>query len=257
MKFEYFESVFPHLNHWSLDEAYRFCICTKPLRCEDLERNVKTKFKSLKEMWNFKFDGIHTVAEALAGIEHFELLPERGRKGSSAENRRDFKFGHAPQDLGDENTPPHFPAEANARIKEKTEENAIDYFAKQYREADHEYGMLIDSQGFVHSYSEGGRTAVYIGTKKGTFAVHNHPGGGAFSDSDLINTARSDRSGIAAIGLGGDYYFRKNGGHFKGPQFARAVKNARLRGTDYDDAVRRWLTANQKKFGYNFEFKKK
>ena len=256
MKFSYFQAVFPSLDHWPLDDDYRYCLCTRPLRCEDLERGTFTKFKSLKEAWDFCFDGIRTVAEAFANVERFELLPEHGRKGSSSDSMKDFKFGHAPEDAGDENLPPHFPAEANTRIKVKTEENAIGYFAKQYRDADHEYGMLIDPQGFVHSYSEGGATAVYIGAKKGTFAVHNHPGGGAFSDADLINTARTNRSGIAAIGKGGDYYFRKNGGHFRGPEFARAVKNARLRGTDYDDAVRRWLRANQKKYGYTFQFVK-
>ena len=256
MKFSYFSAVFPRLDHWELDGDYRYALCNKPLRCEDLETGRATKFKSLKEAWEFCFDGIHTVAEAWEGIDCFELLPEQGRKGSSSNGMKEFKFGHAPEDAGDEDTPKHFPAEANTRIKVKTEENAIDYFAKQYRNADHEYGMLIDPQGFVHSYSEGGATSVYIGAKKGTFAVHNHPSGGAFSDADLINTARTDRSGIAAIGKGGDYYFRKNGGHFKGPQFARAVKNARMQGKDYDDAVRKWLTANQKKYGYTFKFVK-
>ena len=86
--------------------------------------------------------------------------------------------------------------------------------------------------------------------------MHNHPGGGAFSDSDLLYAARTNTEGIAAIGKKGDYYFRKKGGHFKGGQFARAVKNARPRGKDYDDAVRNWLTKNQKKYGYTFNFVK-
>ena len=256
MEFSYFQAVFPALNHWPLDGNYRYALCTRPLRCEDLETNTVTKFKSLREAWNFCFDGVHTVADALAGIKRFEAKL-RGRKGSSSDGMKEFRFGHARGGKGELiNTPPHFPVEANARIKVKTEENAIDYFARQYRDADHEYGMLIDPQGFIHDYKEGGATSVGIFGRKGTFTVHNHPGGGAFSDGDLISTAHERSSGIAAIGKGGDYYFRKKGGHFKGPQFARAVKNARLRGKDYDDAVRRWLTANQKKFGYTFQFVK-
>ena len=136
MEFSYFQAVFPALNHWPLDGNYRYALCTRPLRCEDLETNTVTKFKSLREAWNFRFDGVHTVADALADIKRFEAKL-RGRKGSSAKSMKDFKFNHAPMDAGDEETPPHFPVEANARIKVKTEENAINYFAQQYRDADH------------------------------------------------------------------------------------------------------------------------
>lgn len=256
MKFSYFSAVFPQLDHWPLDGDCRYCLCTRPLRCEDLETNTVTKIKSLKEAWAFRFDGIRTVAEAWAGIERFELPALQGRKGGSAEGMRQFRFNHARG--GDEyaETPPHFSAEANTRIKVKTEQNAIDYFAQQYRNADHEYGMSIDPQGFVHDYQEGGRSSVGLFGIKGTFMVHNHPSGGAFSDSDLIAISRDQSSGIAAIGKGGDYYIRKKGGHFRGAAFERAVRNARPQGRDYDDAVRRWLTAHQKKFGYTFQFVK-
>ena len=73
MQFSYFQAVFPSLDHWPLDADYRFALCTRPLRCEDLETNTITKFKSLKEAWNFLFDGVHTVAEALAKAG---VLPE-------------------------------------------------------------------------------------------------------------------------------------------------------------------------------------
>ena len=189
------------------------------------------------------------------------MLEEKGGRGSGSGSgsgeQKEFKFGNANGGGGEpRDVPRHFPVEANTRIKTKTEENAIKYFADKYRNADHEYGMLIDKQGFVHTYSEGDATSVYIGSKKGTFAVHNHPSGSAFSKADLLNTARMDRSGIAAVGSKGDYYFRKTG-HFKSAAFERAVQTATLKGTDYDDAARKWLTANQKKYGYTFEFKKK
>lgn len=256
MKFSYFSAVFPQLDHWVLDDDCRYCLCTRPLRCEDLETETVTKFKSLKEAWDFKFDGIHTVAESWANIERFELPALCGRKGGSSAGMRKFKFNHADIDDPYAETPKHFPVEANTRIKVKTEENAIDYFAKQYRNANHEYGMSIDPDGFVHDYQEGGRSSVGLYGIKGTFMVHNHPGGGAFSDWDLYAIARNQSSGIAAIGKKGDYYIRKNGGHFKGAAFERAVRNARPEGKDYDDAVRKWLTAHQKKFGYTFKFVK-
>lgn len=57
---------------------------------------------------------------------------------------------------------------------------------------------------------------------------------------------------------GGDYYFKKTG-HFKSAAFERAVKNAKMKGKDYNDAVRNWLgdKERQKKLGFRFEYKKK
>lgn len=86
--------------------------------------------------------------------------------------------------------------------------------------------------------------------------LHNHPSGGAFSDSDLISASLGNEKGIVASGKNGDYIFQKNGGHFKATDFVKAVKSAKLKGTSYDDAVDKWLKANQKKYGYRYEFKK-
>ena len=257
MKFSYFQAVFTQLSHWPLDSDGRYYLCARPLRLWDGETGKTVKFTSMREAWDYVFDGAKTVAEALSGIERFELPALSGRKGGSS-SMKDFKFGHAAHDgRGNWNPVQHLNAEANTRIKVKTEKDAIKYFSDLYTNADHEYGMAIDNQGYVHSYVEGGSTSVPIWGRKGQLVVHNHPGGGAFSDSDLISTSRSSESGIVAIGKGGDYYFRKNGGHFKSAQFERAVKRAKLRGHDYDDAVRRWLRANQKQYGYRFEFKKR
>ena len=92
--------------------------------------------------------------------------------------------------------------------------------------------------------------AVYI------ILVHNHPSGGAFSDSDLLSTAQDRSSGIVATGKNGSYIFRK-GKNFNASGFARAVKNATMMGTGYDDAADKWLKANQSKYGYSYEFQKK
>ena len=53
----------------------------------------------------------------------------------------------------------------------------------------------------------------------------------------------------------GDYIFQKSNG-FKANEFVKAVRNARMSGKTYDEAVDRWLTKNQKKFGYKYVFKK-
>ena len=82
--------------------------------------------------------------------------------------------------------------------------------------------------------------------------LHNHPSGGHFSDADLISTAMDGRSkGIVATSGKAQYTFEK-GTHFKANAFTKAVKNATLKGTSYDDAVDKWLKANSKKYGYKY-----
>ena len=260
MNFEKFSIGFPHIAHFPLDNEGRYFAMTKPLRIWDGETDKYTKFKSLREMWDYCFDSVNKVSDWFAGVESFDDdISLSGGRGSSSGKNGIFSFGNASGKDDFTDVPDHFPVEANTNIKVKTQENAIAYFAKQYRTADHEYGMLIDKQGFVHQVSEGGKHSVWIGSKKGTLTVHNHPSGGAFSKNDMLATARDKGTGIVAIGSkGGDYYFRKTG-HFKSAAFERAVKNAKMKGVDYDDAVRNWLgdKNRQKKFGFRFEFKKK
>lgn len=124
---------------------------------------------------------------------------------------------------------------------------------------DREHAITLDNMGFASSYVHGQAHSVMIGhVNKGDLVVHNHPGGGSFSDADLINTASDRRSrGIVATydkGLfGRGYRVVTKGTHFNAEGFTRAVKSARLRGKDYDDAADKWLTRNQKKYGYKFK----
>lgn len=87
-----------------------------------------------------------------------------------------------------------------------------------------------------------------------------------FSKEDVINTAMGTRRGIVAVstkeGRGeesakyaGTYSFVK-GGHFNASAFIKGVNSAKLSGKDYNDAVSRWLKANQKKYGYTYSFTK-
>jgi len=94
------------------------------------------------------------------------------------------------------------------------------------------------------------------GKNKGNMILHNHPSGGAFSDSGLISASLGNEKGIVASGKNGDYIFQKKGGHFKAAEFIKAVKTAKMKGKDYDDAVDKWLKANQKKYGYTYKFVK-
>ena len=144
-------------------------------------------------------------------------------------------------------------------IKEKGKselQKAIDKFSERTAGKGREYVITVDDQGFVRQYVTGGSTSVAISAMAGELIVHNHPSGGAFSDSDLLSTAQDRSSGIVATGKNGSYIFRK-GKNFNASGFARAVKNATMMGTGYDDAADKWLKANQSKYGYSYEFQKK
>lgn len=150
----------------------------------------------------------------------------------------------------------------NTQIKIKTYENALDTFKKNHQtNGDREYAVEVDEQGFVHQYKRGQAHSVVIGGTNKTYTIiHNHPSGGNLSGQDLLSTALDRNSkGVVAVGnttglqknKGATFSFKK-GTHFKAIQFANALGNAKLKGFDYTHAVNRWLTANQKKYGYKY-----
>lgn len=150
------------------------------------------------------------------------------------------------------------PAQANVQIKSKSLEGALAEFKRKHLDSDHEWAYEVDSNGYVHQYVEGDTSSVAISGSarlrrgESSMIIHNHPGGGAFSDSDLLSVSANKREkGIIASGKGYDYKFEK-GTHFKAAQFTKAVKTARMSGRDYDDAVDKWLKKNQKKYGYKY-----
>lgn len=93
-----------------------------------------------------------------------------------------------------------------------------------------------------------------VGKGQKTMIIHNHPSGGAFSDSDLLSVSAQKRAkGIIASGKNYDYKFEK-GSHFNAQGFCKAVKTAKLTGKNYDEAVHKWLNnkENKKKYGYKY-----
>ena len=166
-----------------------------------------------------------------------------------------FKFNHASGGGG--KTTPDLPARMNTKvdIKNKSPEAVLKAFRDAHVNDGKESALTVDENGFVTKYVHGGNNSVAISGKKGEMVYHNHPNGGAFSDADLISTSLSPAKGIVASGKNGDYIFKKSNG-FKADQFVKAVKSAKMKGKDYDDAVNKWLMANQKKYGYQYVFQK-
>lgn len=128
-----------------------------------------------------------------------------------------------------------------------------------YKNSDREYAIELSPSGYAYQYNRGNSVSVasdrfnrHYGQQN--MLIHNHPSGGHFSDADLLNTAniQLNRGGIVAVGNKYTYTFRKNGGKFKSEAFTKAVKKARMKGKSYDDAVDKWLKANQKTYGYTY-----
>ncbi len=223
----------------------------------NMETDEVIAFDSLDAAYVYELAG-KTIADRIkeADMSLFEMIINGG-SGNGGPSKH-FKFGHAsgsPADEKDFDYKPggDLPVKVNNRVKVKTEAEAIKEFRKMYGSSNQEHAIAIDKNGFVSSHTHGDAVSVSISVRnKGEKIIHNHPGGGHFSDGDLISTARrSYESGIVATTPNGYYDFTK-GTHFKAEKFARAVKRADLVGKDYDHAVHTWLTKNQKKYGYTY-----
>ena len=117
------------------------------------------RFKNLDEALEFIVDG-ESVEDIIAKMKHIPIIDiEGGRSAGSGE--KTFTPSSAGSEPG--NSKSLLPAEMNARIKSKTPEAAIAEFNKKHQNADHEWAVEVDDQGFVHQYVEGGKHSVGIG----------------------------------------------------------------------------------------------
>ena len=171
---------------------------------------------------------------------------------------------------GKDETKADLPARMNVKVNvNRTYEDMLRAFTEAHGSAAEEHGIVVDAQGFATKYLHGNATSISSLTGNGSeIALHNHPAAGwpNFSKEDVINTAMGTRRGIVAVstraGRGedtakyaGTYSFVK-GGHFDASGFIKGVNSAKLSGKDYNDAVSRWLKANQKKYGYTYSYTK-
>ena len=230
----------------------------KPLEIWNEKTRQGVRFKTLDEALEYVLDGVK-VRDMILQAEQLSIPELSANSSSSSNSDKKFKFSHAKDEPGNgEPDKALLPAYANTQIKSKTLDGALAEFKRNHLLADHEFAYEVDSNGYVHQYIEGQAHSVgiFAGAKvrrgEQTMLIHNHPSGGAFSDSDLISVSMQARAkGIIASGKNHDYKFEK-GSHFKPLDFVKAVKNATIKGKDYDDAVDKWLKANQKKYGYKY-----
>lgn len=211
------------------------------------------KYKTMNELLKGQIDG-KPIRELLDGIE-FVFIKEGGRgAGSGSEMGGGFNHasgrGKKPADYGKD----LFPAVFNTQGRFATQEAAIQLFNEKYKNSDKEYGISVDEDGFVHKHIQGSNTSVPIySSGKNHMVVHNHPSGGAFSDSDLLSTAQDSKaSGIIATGSKAIHKFVKKK-NFNAAGFAKAVKKAKWPAKlNYDKGVKWWMEKNAKAFGFEY-----
>lgn len=232
----------------------RFILFRKPLEVYDLETDESFPYKTLDAAIKHNIEGT-TIAEIIRSATPdslFSLVLDGGRGGDSDGWEGGFAGG---TDDGEDKTWEDFPARANHQIRAKNQEEALEVFRKLHVNDDYESAFSVDENGYVTKYVHGNARSVSIVGNKGDMVYHNHPSGGNFSDADLISTSLTHERGVVASGTHGDYIFIK-GTHFKANAFVKAVRNAKLKGKDYNDAADKWLKRNAKKYGYTYQFKK-
>ena len=256
MRIDHFKYLFKRLNGFYLKK--HIVMFRKPVELWNETTGESVTFKTVDECLEYVLDG-EKVKDIILRYETLNVPSlESGSGNSSSSSNKEFKFNHASGGGGGDIGKKLLPAYANTKIKSKTFLGALKEFRSKHANSDHEWAYEVDSNGYVHQYVEGGKSSVAIGAnaklRKGerTMIIHNHPSGGAFSDSDLISVSMQTRAkGIVASGKKHDYIFEK-GTHFKASAFIKAVKTAKMKGKDYDDAADKWLKANAKKYGYKY-----
>lgn len=230
----------------------RFMFFKKGMELYDSETGEAVRFGSYKELFEYELPTGGTVGELVDRLESILKPLEGGRGSSSMSGGKKFKFGSAG---GKGVFNPDFPARFNTGDKKQSLRGQMAAFMKKHGGDNYESIVSVDANGYVTNYGHGGKHSVGLVFNKGDHVIHNHPGGGHFSDADLVNMANTQTGGITALSSRGKKpvtYTVEKGGHFNADGFAKAVKKVSMSGTDYDDAVHRWLTANQKKYGYKY-----
>lgn len=267
MQLDRFKQEFKRLN--GVYATDKVVLLRNPLELYNLAtgQTIAT-FNSLDEALAFEIDG-KTLEQRVSAWTEIVFPVEHGGRGSSSGMGFTGGWPSAGGSSKDETVADH-PARMNTKLGvNRTYEDMVRAFAAAHANANEEHGIVVDAYGFATKYRHGNAGSISGLTGNGTeIAVHNHPKDGwpTFSKEDVINTAMGTRRGIVAVSspqgrtaetakYAGTYSFVK-GTHFNASGFIKAVNSAKLSGADYNDAVSRWLKANQKKYGYKYSYSK-
>lgn len=222
--------------------------------------NYKTEeskcYNSLDELANDNAD-VKAIIEEAEGF-YFDW---NGGRGAGSSGEMGGGFGHAgggggiKAGGGGERL---YNAELNlGNAKGASVDQVIDKFEAKYGNADHEYGAVVDKDGYVKQHISGGKHSVsFFDTEKDGTMIHNHPSGSNFSDTDLHSFANSQLKSIVATSSSattkGRYQITKNK-NFKAKEFDKAISKAKWpTHMDYNTGASWWLKKNAKTYGYTF-----
>lgn len=212
-------------------------------------------FGDFQSLYEHDLPDGETFGDLVDRTDAFEFSFDGGRGASSG--MMGGGFNHASDSGRGEGTGrTRYPSELNIGGRYQDYNGTLKAFSDRYKSADHEFGITVNSEGFVTQHIEGGKSSVRIASFNNETVIHNHPNGSNFSDTDLISTASSRSSGIVAVGSQNTYTMAK-GKNFDSKGFIKAVKSAQWPAQyDYNKGADWWLSKNQKKYGYTYSRKK-
>lgn len=198
------------------------------------------------------------VKQIILDAEDF-YLDWRGGRGASSSTKMGGGFGSAG---GNEkgNDEKLLNAELNlGTAGGNSVEKVLGRFKDKYGNANREYAIAVDEDGYVHQHIKGGKHSVGIQGNKGETIIHNHPSGSNFSSADLQNFANTKVNSIVATSSNkttkGTYQISKTN-KFKAKEFSKAVDKAKWPSDlDYNKGADWWLKKNQKNYGYKYTAK--
>ena len=253
MTLDYFSQLLQGNNGIKISEKY---VVWNDYELYNLETDESRQYKSLDDLVKNNKD----VAKIIEESDAFYLDWSGGRgSGSGGKANMGGGFGSARTDKN--NAHYLYPAELNIDVKKGNNvENVTERFKNKYGNANREYAIAVDENGYAKQHIKGGKHSVGISGDKGDTISHNHPSGSNFSKADLMNFATTKIKGIKAVSSNkttkGDYSIEKTN-HFKPKEFAKAVNNAKwdTNKFGYNDGADWWLKSNQKKYGYKYSSK--
>lgn len=270
MRIEKFKHEFKQRNSVMLTDTVM--LFRKPLELYDMA-NDKTlatfKGNNVDVVFSFEING-KTVQQIIESWKEMPVITlSGGRGGGSGMGNFNQKWPSSGNGNEKDRTTSDHPARMNVKTGvNRTYEDMLKAFADTHADDDIEHGVTIDGYGYTTRYRHGNPGSISIWGGKGEMVIHNHPAGGwpNFSKEDLLSVASSGERGIVAVSgkkgrsaetakYAGTYTFEK-GTHFNAAAFTKAINNATIRGNDYNDAVSKWLKANQKKYGYKYSYSK-
>ena len=240
------------------------CMIFNDYELFDYKTKESKHFRTLEEAIQEKVDG-KTIEEIIKEKENFDLYDEGGRGASSSNGTGTLFSGAGSKERGGKMTPMP-PAYINSLTSPrfKSVEGTAKAFGKSMLDADREFAVLLDKDGFAKAYGKGGRTSVAHLEEKGAWSMHNHPTIGlkkrgitaynAPSDADLTNWATGEGKGtiVSASGNRTAYVMTKSN-NFNSKGFVKAMKSASSTKKGYDADVNDFLRRNQKKYGYKYK----